>query len=93
MAFRSTERVWDHYIYSQASSVAVATIEADTVVIDSVRGEYKGHARIGDVLLARAKVGIHKDGRYIVSVRTHVRDREIFVGRFIAHVIEDGQDV
>lgn len=83
MAFRETNMICDHYIYAQASSIAIAVIEADMVLVESVRGEYKGHAMIGDSLVARAKVGVHKDNKYIVSVRTKVGEEEIFVGRFI----------
>jgi hypothetical protein len=83
MALRATDFLGDHYIYAQASSIAVAVIEAAAVVVGSVRGEYRGRASVGDVLIARAKVGVNKDNRYIVSVRTRVEDREIFVGRFI----------
>ena len=88
MAFRFTDIVLDHYIYSQASSIAVAAIKAAVVIIDSMRGEYKGHAHIGDVLIARAKVGVNHDGKKIVSVRTKVKDKEIFVERFIVEVLE-----
>ena len=88
MAFRFTDIVSDNYIYSQASSIAVAAIKAANVIIDSMRGEYKGHAHVGDVLIARAKVGVNHDGRKIVSVRTRVGDREIFVGRFIIEVLD-----
>jgi len=91
MAFRETDMVWDHYIYAQASSIAIAVVEADFVIVDSMRGEYKGHARVGDALIARAKVGVHKDNKYIVSVRTKVGDREIFVGRFIAAIVAENR--
>jgi len=87
MAFRTTDILWDHYIYAQASSIAVAVIEAATVIIDSMRGEYKGRAKVGDMLIARAKVGVNKDDRYIVSVHTRVGEKEIFVGRFITEVL------
>ncbi|MFA7362976.1 MAG: transcription factor FapR [Aminobacteriaceae bacterium] len=87
MAFRKTDLVWDHYIYAQASSIAIAVVEADLVIVDSMRGEYKGHAMVGDSLVARAKVGVNKDDKYIVSVRTKVAEKEIFVGRFIAAVV------
>lgn len=87
MAFRDTDMVWDHYIYAQAGSIAIAVVEADLVILDSMRGEYKGHARVGDSLVARAKVGVNRDEKYIVSVRTKVGEKEIFVGRFIAAVI------
>ena len=88
MAFRFTDIVSDNYIYSQASSIAVAVIKAASVIIDSMRGEYKGHAKVGDVLIARAKVGVNHEGKKIVSVRTRVGDKEIFVGRFIVEVLE-----
>lgn len=87
MAFRRTNLVWDHYIFAQASSIAVAVIEADTVIVDSMRGECKGHANVGDTLIARAKVGTNKEGATIVSVRTRVGEKEIFVGRFITKCI------
>jgi hypothetical protein len=87
MALRATDILWDHYIYAQASSLTAAVIEAAAVVVGSMRGEYRAHARVGDVLVARAKVGVGKDDRYIVSVRTRVGDTEIFVGRFIAEVL------
>lgn len=89
MVFRQTDMIWDHYIYAQASSIAVAVIEADLVIVDSMRGEYKGHAKVGDSLIARAKVGVHKDDKYIVSVRTKVGEKEIFIGRFIAVVPQE----
>lgn len=88
MAFRFTDIVSDNYVYSQASSIAVAAINAAKVIIDSMRGEYKGHAKVGDVLVAYAKVGVNHEGRKIVSVRTKVGDKEIFVGRFIIEVLE-----
>ncbi len=88
MAFRFTDIVSDNYVYAQAGSIAVAVINAANVIIDSMRGEYKGHAKVGDVLIARAKVGVNHEGKKIVSVRTKVGDKEIFVGRFIVQVLE-----
>lgn len=87
MAFRKTDLVWDHYLFAQASSLAVAVIEADMVIIDSMRGECKGHAQVGDSLIARAKVGTNRHGVTIVSVRTRVGENEIFVGRFITKIL------
>ena len=88
MAVKFTDIVSDNYIYSQASSIALEVIKAASVIIDSMRGEYKGHAKVGDVLIARAKVGVNHEGKKIVSVRTRVGDKEIFVGRFIVEVLK-----
>lgn len=87
MVFRHTDLIWDHYIYAHASSLAIAVIEADMVIVTSMRGRFRSHARVGDIITARAKVGIHKGNKYIVSVRTKVRNEEIFVGRFIVSSI------
>jgi len=88
MAFNFTDIVSDNYVYSQAGSIAVAAINAAKVVIESMRGHYRGHAHVGDILVARAKVGVNHEGKKIVSVRTKAGDKEIFVGRFIIEVLE-----
>ena len=88
MAFRFTDIVSDNYVYAQAGSIAVAVINAAKVIIGSMRGHYRGHAHVGDTLIARAKVGVNRDGKRIVSVRTRAGDREIFIGRFIIEILE-----
>lgn len=92
MAFRHTEYVWDHYIYAQASSLAIAVVEADMVIVGSVRGRFKSPAMVGDSLMARAKVGVHKGNKYIVSVRTRVGEKEVFVGRYIVVALDDDDE-
>lgn len=84
MAFRHTDMVWDHIIYAQASSLAIAVVEDDLVIIGSARGRYRCPAHVGDTLIARAKVGVFKGNKVIVSVHTSNEEREVFVGRFIA---------
>jgi acyl-coenzyme A thioesterase PaaI-like protein len=88
MAFRHTELVSDHYIYAQASSLAIAVIEADMVFTGAARLRYRLPAKVGERLVARAKVGTRKGNKYVVSVRITVGDREIFVGRFITVVVD-----
>ncbi|MBO5491922.1 MAG: transcription factor FapR [Pyramidobacter sp.] len=93
MAFRHTEQVWDQYIYAQASTLAIAVVEADLVVVDSFRGRYSAPAAVGDRLVARAKVGTHEGDKYIVSVHTTVSDREIYVGRFIVRTLSSAEEL
>ena len=87
MAFRHTNQVWDQYIYAQASTLAIAVVEAVLVVVTAFRGRYSAPAIVGDRLVARAKVGVHEGSKYIVSVHTTVNDREIYVGRFIVKAL------
>ncbi|MDO9508802.1 MAG: transcription factor FapR [Thermovirgaceae bacterium] len=90
MAFRHTAFVSDHYIYAMASSLAVAVIEADMVIPGSARVRYRSPAKVGERLIARAKVGTKKGNKYVVSVRIRVGEQEIFIGRFITVVEECG---
>jgi hypothetical protein len=66
--------------------LAIAVIEADMVFTGAARLRYRLPANVGERLVARAKVGTRKGNKYVVSVRTRVGDREIFVGRFITVV-------
>lgn len=82
-AFRHTDFVGDYFIYAQAASLAIATIDEELVVVGSARLKYNRPAYIGEKILARSKVGVHKGNKYVVSVRSTVDNREIFVGHFV----------
>jgi hypothetical protein len=86
-AFRHTDLIADHYIYAQAASLAIAVVKEELVIVGSARAQFKSPARVGDRIMACAKVGIHKDNKYVVSVHTRVGNREIFVGRFVVEAI------
>ena len=83
MAFRHTNLVSDYYIYAQAATLAIATIDAEMVVVGAARLRYRQPAYVGEKIIARSKVGTHKADKYVVSVHARVDDREIFVGRFV----------
>ncbi len=83
MAFRHTDLVADLYTYAQAATLAIAVIGEEMVVVGSSRLNWIRPAFVGERLVARAKVGTRKENKYVVSVRTRVDDREIFVARFI----------
>lgn len=88
-AFRHTDLIADHYIYTQAASLAIAVVKEDLVVVGSARARFKHYARIGDRLIACAKVGTHKGNKYVVSVHTRIGNREIFVARFVVVAVDD----
>ena len=88
MAFRRTEMVGDYYIYAQAASLAIATIDAEMVVSVAARLKYCQPAYIGEKIVARSKVGTHKGNKYVVSVHSKIGEREIFVGRFVVAAID-----
>lgn len=92
MAFRHTNLVSDYYIYAQASTLAIATIDKDMVIVGTARLRYRRPAYVGEKILARSKVGTSKGNKYVVSVHTRVGDREVFVGRFVV-VAKDSEAV
>lgn len=83
MAYRQTKMVGDYYIYAQAASLAIATIDADMVIAEAARIKLCCPAYIGEKIIARSKVGTHKENKYVVSVHSRIGEREIFVGRFV----------
>ena len=89
MAFRTTDMAGDYYIYAQASSLAIATIDAEMVVSAAARLKYCQPAYIGEKIVARSKVGTHKGNKYVVSVHSKIGEREIFVGRFVVAAIDN----
>ena len=80
--------VGDYYIYAQAASLAIATIDAEMVVSAAARLKYCQPAYIGEKIVARSKVGTHKGNKYVVSVHSKIGEREIFVGRFVVAAID-----
>jgi hypothetical protein len=86
-AFRHTDLIADHYIYAQAASLAIAVVKEDLAIVGAARAQFKRPARVGDRLMACAKVGIHKGDKYVVSVHTRIGNREIFVARFVVEAM------
>ncbi len=92
MAFRHTNIVGDYYIYAQAATLAIATIDREMVVVGSARLRYRRAAFVGERIFARSKVGTYKGDKYVVSVHARVSDREVFVGRFVV-VAKNSEDL
>jgi hypothetical protein len=90
-AFRHTDLIADRHIYAQAATLAIATIKHDMVVVASARVNFKHYASVGDRLIARSKVGTHKEDKYVVSVHTRVSAAEIFVARFVVVAVKDSE--
>ena len=86
-AFRHTNLVADCYIYAQAATLAIAVVREALAIVGAARVQFSSSAYVGEKLSASARVGTHKDDKYIVSVRTRAGEREIFVARFVVMAI------
>jgi hypothetical protein len=87
-AFRHTNLIAGHYIYAQAATLAIAVVREALAVIGSARAQFHHRPYVGERLTAAAKVGTHKNGKYMVSVHTRTEEHEIFVARFVVVAIE-----
>jgi hypothetical protein len=88
-AFRHTNLIADHYIYAQAATLAIAVVREALAIVAAARVQFSRSAYVGERLAAQAKVGTHKDNKYVVSVHTRAGEREIFVARFVVLAVEN----
>jgi hypothetical protein len=88
-AFRHTNLIADHYIYAQAATLAIAVVREALAIVGAARVQFSRSAYVGEKLAALAKVGTHKDNKYVVSVHTRAGEREIFVARFVVFAVEN----
>jgi hypothetical protein len=88
-AFRHTNLIADHYIYAQAATLAIAVVREALAVVSAARVQFSRAAFVGEKLAALAKVGTHKDDKYVVSVHTRAGEREVFVARFVVAAVEN----
>jgi hypothetical protein len=72
-----------HYLFAQAATLALASVQPAAVSIESARLRFLRAVFPLERCIARSKVGTHKNGRSVVSVRTRVMDEDVFVARFI----------
>jgi len=87
-AFRHTNMIADHYIYAQAATLAIAVVREALAIVGAARVQFSQSASVGDKLTASARVGTHKNNKYVVSVHTRAGEREIFVARFVVVAVE-----
>lgn len=72
-----------HYLFAQANSLAVAIIDAPLVLTGSARVRYKRPVKLGDRVVAKARVKVQRGNTYLVSVYSYVGNDIVFKGQFI----------
>jgi hypothetical protein len=91
MSFSRTGIVRGQYLYAQAESLALALIDADTVLTGLARLRFRRPVHVGETLLARARVVRPRgSGKFVVEVVTRVAGEEVFRGKFLVAVVQAG---
>ncbi len=88
MAFERSGVVRGHYIFAQADSLAIALVDADTVLTGLANVKYKRPARVGEKLVARAEVIRQRKDQTVVLVVTRTGGEQVFRGKFVVFALE-----
>lgn len=83
MAFKKTDIVKGHYIFSMAESLALAVINSKAALTGVANMKYNKPVSVGDKLVARAEVSRQRNKDYIVHVKITVKQEQVFRGKFI----------
>lgn len=88
MVFSRGNIAYAHSIFSQANSLAAATVEADVVLTGVANIKYKQPAYLGEKLVAKAEVMRIRGNKHFVWVKTRVGEREVFRAKFILVAVD-----
>ncbi len=83
MAFKKTNVVRGHHIFAQAESLAMAVIDEEVALTGVANIKYKKPVNAGEKLIAKAYLARKRGNKYFVHVFTHVKQEQVFRGKFI----------
>ncbi|UOY93673.1 transcription factor FapR [Ectobacillus sp. JY-23] len=74
-----------HHLFAQANSLAVAVIDAEVVLTAKASIQYVRPVRLGERVVAKAKINEISAARTIVEVISSVGNETVFMGTFNMH--------
>lgn len=89
MVMEKTKIARGHYMYAQASTLAMAIIDAPIALTGVANMKYKVPVRAGDKLIAKAEIVKERGNKFFVWVKTKCGSDEVFRAKFIMVSQED----
>lgn len=83
MAFKKTNIVRGHHIFSQAESLAMSVIDAEVALTGVSNIKYLSPVHAGEKLVAKAEVIRVRGNKHFVHVKISVNHNQVFRGKFI----------
>ncbi len=83
MVFARNQILRGHLLFAQGNSMAVALVDAETVLTKSADVRFYQPVHLGERVVAKAIVTSIQGNRYNVSVNSYVHDEIVFRGEFI----------
>lgn len=78
-----------HYLFAQANSLAVAVIDAPSVLTGSARVRYRRPVYVHERVVAKAMVKVVRGSTALVSVHSQVKGEIVFKGQFVVVAQKD----
>ncbi|MEG6615277.1 transcription factor FapR [Peptococcaceae bacterium 1198_IL3148] len=89
MVFKKNLVARGHHLFAQANSLAVALIDATVALTGSAKVSFRHPVKLGDRVIAEAKVTEIRENRHLVAVISKVRDMVVFEGVFTVFAIAE----
>lgn len=83
MVFSKNQIAKGHYIFAQASSLAVAVINAPMALTGVANIKHKVPVKLGEMLVAKAEIIRQRSNKFFVWVKTRNDREEVFRAKFI----------
>ncbi len=94
MALSNTGIIRGHFIFAQANSLAVSLIDSKIVLTGAANVHYHRPVKVGERLIAKAKLREQKKNRFCIEVETRVEEEKVFSGEFLVFSLyEDEKEV
>ncbi len=88
MVFERSQIARGHHVYAQANSLAIAVIDAPSVVTGVANVKYKIPVTVGEKLIAKAEVVKQRGNKFFVWVKIRNQQQEVFRAKFILVSLE-----
>lgn len=88
MVFEKSKIARGHHVFSQANSLALAIIDTAAAVTGVANIKYKIPIKMGEKLIAKAKIVKRRGNKYFVWVTTKNELQEVFRAKFIMVAVE-----
>lgn len=89
MVFERSGVVQGRFIFAQAESLALATIDANVALTGLANIKFKRPVRVGEKLVAKAEAIRRKGNKTVVQVVTRSGQEQVFRGKFVVAGISD----
>ena len=76
------------FTFSVADYAAMTAVNHPNVILSKAVVKFTSPVKVGDTLIAKARLYKHQNNRYYVNVEVFVEEKKVFEGKFICLVLK-----